>query len=122
MSKMKVYELAKELDIPSKELIEFLGGKQIEVKSHMSSLEEPEIKMVRDSFAGGSKPAEKPAEKADGEAGGKACGEAGRRGSEEEEYRACLPSPEHPERRTSGKTSGRRRSRGNVSGQADAGE
>ncbi len=63
MSKMKVYELAKELDIPSKELIEFLGGKQIEVKSHMSSLEEPEIKMVRDSFAGGSKPAEKPAEK-----------------------------------------------------------
>ena len=63
MSKMKVYELAKELDIPSKELIEFLGGKQMEVKSHMSSLEEPEIKMVRDSFAGGSKPAEKPAEK-----------------------------------------------------------
>ena len=50
MSKMKVYELAKELDIPSKELIEFLGGKQIEVKSHMSSLEEPEVKMVRDSF------------------------------------------------------------------------
>ena len=30
MSKIKVYELAKELDVPSKEVIEFLGGKNTE--------------------------------------------------------------------------------------------
>ena len=47
MSKMKVYELAKELGKSSKELLEFLGGKNIEVKSHMSSIEEQEIALVR---------------------------------------------------------------------------
>ena len=40
MAKIKVYELAKELNVSSKEVVEFLGEKNIEVKSHMSSLEE----------------------------------------------------------------------------------
>ena len=35
MSKIKVYELAKELNVPSKEVLEFLSGKNIEVKTHM---------------------------------------------------------------------------------------
>ena len=52
MSKMKVYELAKELGKSSKELLEFLGGKNIEVKSHMSSIENETIEMVRKAFGG----------------------------------------------------------------------
>lgn len=50
MSKMKVYELAKELGKSSKELLEFLGEKNIEVKSHMSSIENENIEMVRKAF------------------------------------------------------------------------
>ena len=40
MSKIKVYELAKELGKSSKELMEFLADRKIEVKSHMSALED----------------------------------------------------------------------------------
>ncbi len=50
MSKIKIYELAKELGKPSKELVEFLIGKNIEVKNHMSAIEAPEAEMVRNSF------------------------------------------------------------------------
>ena len=53
MSKIKIYELAKELDIPSKELVKFLGDKHIEAKSHMSSIEETEANMVRNHFQSG---------------------------------------------------------------------
>ena len=52
MSKMKVYELAKELGKSSKELLEFLSGKNIEVKSHMSSIEDKEIALARNAFGG----------------------------------------------------------------------
>ena len=34
MSKIKIYELAKELNVPSREVLEFLNGKNIEVKNH----------------------------------------------------------------------------------------
>ena len=51
MSKVKVYELAKELDKSSKELVEFLREKNIEVKSHMSTLEENEAELVRKAYA-----------------------------------------------------------------------
>ena len=47
MSKIKVYELAKELEKTSKEVVEFLASKNIEVKSHMSSVEEAEAELVR---------------------------------------------------------------------------
>ena len=57
MSKIKVYELAKELDVPSKEVIEFLGGKNIEVKNHMSSLEDTDADMARKALAKGNKEA-----------------------------------------------------------------
>lgn len=50
MSKVKIYELAKELDVPSKDLMTFLGDRNVEVKSHMSSIEEGEVKMVREHF------------------------------------------------------------------------
>ena len=57
MSKIKVYELAKELDVPSKEVIEFLGGKNIEVKNHMSSLEDADADMARKALTKGNKDA-----------------------------------------------------------------
>lgn len=50
MSKIKIYELAKEVDKSSKELVEFFAGKNIEVKSHMSSVEEAEAELVRKAF------------------------------------------------------------------------
>ena len=47
MSKIKIYELAKELDKPSKELVEFLNKKDVEAKTHMSTIDEAEADIVR---------------------------------------------------------------------------
>ncbi|NBK90869.1 translation initiation factor IF-2 [bacterium 1XD21-13] len=59
MSK-RVHELAKELEKTNKEILAFLGEKNIEVKSHMSMLTEEQEGMVKKAF--GPKPAEgKPA-------------------------------------------------------------
>ena len=51
MSKITIYELAKELDKPSKELVEFLNKKNVEAKTHMSTIDEAEADMVRKAFA-----------------------------------------------------------------------
>ena len=40
MTKLRVHELAKELGMDNKELLDILAKKKVEVKSHMSSLEE----------------------------------------------------------------------------------
>lgn len=61
MAKMKVYELAKELDKQSKEILTFLGDKGVEAKSHMSTIEDDAVKMVRDAF--GAKKEQKPVKK-----------------------------------------------------------
>ncbi len=50
MAKVKVYELAKELNINSKDIINFLSEKKIEVKSHMSNLEEASIELIHGKF------------------------------------------------------------------------
>ena len=47
MGKMKVHELAKELKLSSKEFMEKLEEMGIEVKSHMSSLEEDEVEKIK---------------------------------------------------------------------------
>lgn len=52
MSKLRVYELAQELNKTNKEVLDYLKEKKIEVKSHMSTLEEKEEKMVREAFSG----------------------------------------------------------------------
>ena len=52
MPKTRIYEIAQELNKTNKEVIEFLKEKKVEVKSHMSTLEEKDEKMVRDAFAG----------------------------------------------------------------------
>ncbi|MCI9238356.1 MAG: hypothetical protein HFH07_08275, partial [Dorea sp.] len=51
MAKIKIYELAKELNIQSKEVIEFLKARSIEVKNHMSVLEEGDAGQVRKMFS-----------------------------------------------------------------------
>ncbi len=50
MSKIRVHELAKELDKTNKEVLDFLKEKNIEVKSHMSSLEDDHVKAVKEHF------------------------------------------------------------------------
>ncbi|MDE5940088.1 MAG: translation initiation factor IF-2 [Lachnospiraceae bacterium] len=50
MAKMKVHELAKELDRKSKELIDFLQAKGYEVKVAQSSIEDDAIALVRKEF------------------------------------------------------------------------
>ena len=47
MAKMRVSELAKELDIPSKDIISYLNGFGLEIKSHSSNLDEKQISMIR---------------------------------------------------------------------------
>ena len=50
MAKVKVYELAKELNIGSKEIINFLSEKNIKVTSHMNNLEDSSIELVKSKF------------------------------------------------------------------------
>ena len=50
MAKIKVYELAKELNVQSKDVLEFLESQKIEVKNHMSALEETAAGQVKEHF------------------------------------------------------------------------
>ena len=50
MGKMKVYELAKELNIQSKDIVTYLQGKGIEGKVAQSALEEDAVDMVKKKF------------------------------------------------------------------------
>ena len=51
MAKMRVHELAKELDIESKNIVEFLKGTEHEVKSAQSGIEDAAQDMVRNKFS-----------------------------------------------------------------------
>ena len=50
MAKMKVHELAKELDITSKDVLAFLQDNGIEAQAAQSSVEESAVEMVRKAF------------------------------------------------------------------------
>ncbi len=50
MAKMKVYELAQEIGVKSAEILTVLKSKGIEVKSHMSVLEDEQIAEVRNAM------------------------------------------------------------------------
>ena len=50
MAKVKVHELAKELEVQSKDILSFLQSKGIEAKAAQSSIEEDAVRMVRDAF------------------------------------------------------------------------
>ena len=58
MAKMKVHELAKELQKQSKEIIAFLQEKGIEAKAPQSTLEEDTVALVRKSFGTDTEKAE----------------------------------------------------------------
>lgn len=51
MGKVRVYELAKELEIKSKQLIEILQNLGADVKNHMSTLDDDVADLVREHFA-----------------------------------------------------------------------
>ncbi len=50
MAKIRVHELARELGKQNKEVIEFLKEKGVDVKSHMSNLEDTQVSMVKEYF------------------------------------------------------------------------
>ncbi len=52
MAKIKVYEIAKELDKQSKDILSFLQKKGIEAKAAQSSIDEGAAEMVRKAFGG----------------------------------------------------------------------
>ena len=76
MAKIKVHELAKELDKQSKDIISFLQEKGIEAKVAQSSIEEAAAEMVRREF-GGSRVKEEAAAGKSGAAAEKAEAKAG---------------------------------------------
>ncbi len=59
MAKVRVHELAKELEIQSKDIIKFLEEKNITGKVANSSIEDDVISMVKEKFSGKTKKAEK---------------------------------------------------------------
>jgi translation initiation factor IF-2 len=61
MAKTRIYELAKELDIPNNDIIKVLQDKGIEVKTSSSSVEPEVADMVRAHFSGKSTKAAEPA-------------------------------------------------------------
>ena len=63
MSKIRVHELAKELGKENKEILNFLAEKGIEVKSHMSSIENEQIELVKKEFEKTEKPEAMPKKK-----------------------------------------------------------
>ncbi len=48
--KVRIHELAKELKIDSKEIINFLLEKEIRVKSHMSTIEDKNVEMIKNEL------------------------------------------------------------------------
>ena len=50
MAKMKVYELAKEMGVESKDLLAVIKNKGIEVKSHMSVLEDEQVENLKNAM------------------------------------------------------------------------
>ena len=69
MAKIKIHELAKELGVPSKDVVAYLADNGSAVKSHMSNIEDKEIDMVKKKFGKASAPVktEAPAPKATSE-------------------------------------------------------
>ncbi|MDF2590214.1 MAG: translation initiation factor [Anaerocolumna sp.] len=57
MAKIKVYELAKEIDKQSKDIINYLKNQGVEVKSHMSNVEDDQVSLVKKYFSNQGKPA-----------------------------------------------------------------
>lgn len=119
MSK-RVYELAQELNKTNKEVLEYLKGKKIEIKSHMSTLEEKEEKMVREALSG--KKEDKSEGKEENKPAGRKPAERLKKKSnliqvfrpqnamtqEGKNFRRNKPAQQRPQQGTAGKTAGAR--------------
>ncbi|MCM1182143.1 MAG: translation initiation factor IF-2 [Roseburia sp.] len=57
MAKIQVFKLAKEMNIKSNDILELLKNKGVEVKSHMSVLEDAQVEEIRKSLGASSAPA-----------------------------------------------------------------
>jgi len=60
MAKMKVYELARDLGVQSNDILTVLKNKGIEVKSHMSVLDDGQVQDVKNSMKAPAKSPEEP--------------------------------------------------------------
>ena len=67
MSTVRVYELAKELNVSNKEVLDFLKSKNIDLTSHMSTVEDAHAQMVRANFKKGNVSAASTGKQAEGE-------------------------------------------------------
>ena len=47
LGKMKLYDLAKELNLTSKELLKIAGEMGIDAKSHLSSIDDEDVAKIR---------------------------------------------------------------------------
>ena len=56
MGKIRIYELARELNMTNKQLLEKLEELGIPVKSHMSSVEDAEVESIKDKIRGKKEP------------------------------------------------------------------
>ncbi|HEY2032039.1 MAG TPA: translation initiation factor IF-2 N-terminal domain-containing protein, partial [Myxococcales bacterium] len=52
MAKKRVYELAKDLGLSNKEMVDWLRAHEYDVKSHSSSLEDDQALAVTEKFKG----------------------------------------------------------------------
>jgi translation initiation factor IF-2 len=50
MAKIRVHELAKEIGIPSKEMVDILQNLGMNVKNHMSTMEDTQAKWLRKGY------------------------------------------------------------------------
>jgi len=63
LGKIKIHEIAKELGLTSKQIIEKANSLGIEVSSHLSSVDEKQAKSIKDSFKGSQNNKSKPESK-----------------------------------------------------------
>ena len=66
LSKIRVYELAKMLDMSNKELMEILESLNVDVKTHMSSIDTETAQLVEDTIKSPKKEVTPPAAESDG--------------------------------------------------------
>ena len=92
MSNPRVYEIAKELGVPNKDLLSKLSSMGVEVKSHSSTVTPDVAEKLRSSIKGGGRQS-RPAQAREGQAAAPARGAAASgRGAQPAQGRAaCLP-------------------------------
>lgn len=97
MSKLRVYELAKELNIKPQDVLDSLQGTQYEVKTSSNSIDEDAQKLVRSKVNGAAKPAaeKKPAAETKPAGEAKAATEAKPAG----ETKAATEAPARPKKK-----------------------